>query len=150
MTDTFERSFVVGWEHLDSNGHMKNTAYLDLCVNTRMAHFQESGFPPGEWKRLQIGPVVMRDEIEYRREFFLLDLVRVTFTLAGSSEDGSRYRLRNEFFRADGKLAATVSSTGGWLDLSARKLIVPPEIVKKAMDRLVHTQDFVVLPSSMD
>ena len=35
--------------------------------------------------------------ISYHREFFLLDVVRVTFALGGSSEDGSRYTLRNEF-----------------------------------------------------
>lgn len=150
MSDVFERSFVVGWEHLDSNGHMQNTAYLDLCVNTRFAYFSSMGFPPSEWRRLQIGPVVMRDEVDYRREFFLLDTVRVTLALAASSLDGSRFALRNEFFRADGKAAATVNSTGGWLDLAARKLIVPPDALKSAMDRLARTPDFSVLPSSVD
>jgi acyl-CoA thioester hydrolase len=146
----FERSFIVGWEHLDANRHMQNTAYLDFCVNIRMGYFQENGFPTSEWQRLQIGPVVMRDEIEYWREFRLLDSVRVTLALAGLSEDASRFKLCNEFFRADGKLAARVTSTGGWLDLTARKLIVPPDALRIPIQRLARTNDFVHLDSSVD
>ena len=113
----FSRPFTVGWEHLDSNGHMANTAYLDLAVNVRMLFFQANGFAMQEFEKQRFGPVVRRDEIEYFRELRLLDPVRVTLTLAGMSEDGSQFRLRNEFFRGDGKPAAAVTSTGGWLDL---------------------------------
>jgi acyl-CoA thioesterase FadM len=34
--EPFARAFTVGWEHLDCNGHMGNTAYLQLAVTTRI------------------------------------------------------------------------------------------------------------------
>ena len=75
--------------------------------------------------------------------------MRVTMTLAGASEDGTRFRIRNEFFREDGKLVARVTSTGGWLDLSVRKLVVPPEGLVEALRGLVRSEDFEPLPSSL-
>ena len=145
----FSRMFTVGWEHLDSNGHMANTAYLDLAVNVRMMFFQANGFAMQEFEKQRLGPVVRRDEIEYFRELRLLDPVSVTVTLAGMSDDGSQFRLRSEYLRADGKRAATVTSTGGWLDLAARRLTAPPEALVRAFQTLVRTDDFETLRSSM-
>src|SRR5262249_16300667 len=83
--------------------------------DVRMMFFAENAFPMDEFVRLQLGPVVMKDEIEYAREINLLDEVRVTLVIAGLAEDGSRWLMRNEFYRPDSKLAATVTSSGGWL-----------------------------------
>jgi acyl-CoA thioester hydrolase len=149
MPEPFIRTFHVGWEHLDANGHMRNTAYLDLAVDVRMMFFQDSGFPMHEFERRRIGPVVKRDDIEYFREFRLLEPVAITLTLAGLSEDASHFSLRNEFFKSDGTLAARLSSTGGWLDLSARRLIAPPSMIIQALNRLVRTADYVTLNSSV-
>ena len=149
MSDPFSRTFTVGWEHLDANAHMRNTAYLDLAVDLRMMFFKDSGFELQEFERQRIGPVVRRDEIEYLREFRLLDEVVVTLALAGMSEDGSHFRLRNEFFRRDGKLAARVSTAGGWLDLAARRLTVPPAALRQAFEKLARTDDFETLKSSV-
>src|SRR5208283_4665741 len=108
------------------NSHMANTAFLAKCVDVRLGFFSEHGFPMSELLRLKLGPVVQRDELEYRREVHLLEQVRVTLALAGLASDGSRWMMRNEFFRLDGKLSASVTSTGGWLDLAARTLTAPP------------------------
>jgi len=56
--------------------------------------------------------------------------------------DVSRFRLRNEFFHADGKLVARVTSAGGWLDLSTRKLTAPPEKLAEVMGMLPRSQDY--------
>lgn len=63
----------------------------------------------------------MKDEVEYRKEVGLLQEITVTLAIAGHSEDGSRFLIRNEIFRLAGTLCAKVTSAGGWLDLSARK-----------------------------
>lgn len=149
MTEVFARTFQVGWGDLDANGHMKNTAYLDRAVDVRMMFFAASGFPLREFEALRVGPVVRRDEVEYFRELRLLEDVRVTLALAGLSDDGSRFCLRNEFYRAEGALAARLLSTGGWLDLSARRLIRPPEPLAAALQALARTADFAALPSSL-
>ena len=145
----FERVLYAGWGDMDFNAHMRNTAYLDKSADLRMMFFSEHGFPAAEFNRRRFGPVVMKDEVEYVREVGLLDEVKVTLCLAGQSEDGSRFLLRNEFFKADGKLAARVTSLGGWLDLAERRLIVPPPDLYEAMRTLTRDPGFLDLPSSL-
>jgi acyl-CoA thioester hydrolase len=55
-------------------------------------------------------------------------------------------RLRNEFFRADGKRAARVTSQGLWMNLQTRRPVVPPETVIAALRGLAHTGDYRELP----
>jgi len=145
----FEKTFHVGWAMLDANAHMANTAYLDACVDVRMMYFASRGFAASEFARLRIGPVVRRDEVDYFRELHLLDPIRVTFALAGISDDASRFKLRNEIYRQDGQLAARVTSLGGWFDLNARKLIAPPDALAEVLRALEKTGDFEGLESSL-
>jgi acyl-CoA thioester hydrolase len=145
----FERSFQVSWAHLDANAHMANTAYVSVCIDIRMMYFASRGFAASEFARLRLGPVVRRDEIDYFRELHLLDAIRVTFSLAGLSDDASRFRLRNEIYREDGQLAARISSLGGWFDLEARKLVAPPDPLANALRALERSEDFEKLESSL-
>jgi len=102
-----------------------------------------------EFSRLKLGPVIMKDEVEYQKEVGLLQEITVTMAIAGLSPDGSRFQIRNEIFRSDEKLCARVTSTGGWLDLSARKLVAPPAALLSALQTLEKTTGFLVLPSSV-
>ena len=145
----YERTFIAGWGDMDFNSHMRNTAYLDKSADIRMMYFSEHGFPMDEFMRLRIGPVIMKDEVEYFKEVPLLETLKVTLSQAGQAEDGSRFLLRNEIYRSDEKLVARVTSAGGWLDLSTRRLVVPPEGLFKAMQSIPKTDDFQVLASSI-
>ncbi len=145
-TTPFSRTFHVRWGDMDFNAHMRNTAYLDTAVDVRLMYFAENGFPSSEFERLRLGPVVRRDELEYYREFHLLDPVTITLELAGISPDGSRFRLRNDFLRQDGTLAARLTSTGGWLDLAQRRLVVPPAAIADLLKALPRTGDFEEMP----
>lgn len=149
MSRIFEKTFHVGWAHVDFNGHLGNTSFMDLAVDVRLYFFAENGFPIREFQRRRFGPVILKDEIEYYREFQLLDNIRITILGAGLSQDGSRFKIRNEFFCEDGKLAARLDTTGGWLDLDKRKLIAPPENLADAMRNLARTDDFELFPSSI-
>lgn len=145
----YKKTLQAGWGDMDFNSHMGNTAYLDKAADIRMMFFSEHGFPASEFARLRVGPVIQKDEIEYFREVNLLDEITVTFDMAGLSEDGSRFIVRNEFFRSDGKLVARVTSMGGWLDLSLRKLVIAPIGLLNAMKELSRTSDFQELPTSI-
>ena len=145
----YSKMLLASWADMDFNSHMRNTAFLDKSADVRMMYFSENGFPASEFSRLRLGPVVMKDEVEYRKEVHLLQDIQVTLAIAGHSDDGSRFLLRNEIFRLDGTLCASVTSSGGWLDLSARKLVAPPEALLNAMNSLPQTSDFTVLASSV-
>jgi len=90
--------------------------------------------------------VIRREELEYLRELRLHDDARVTMLLAGSSDDASRFRLRNEFWRENGIPAARLTSLGGWLDLRMRQLISPPSDLAAVFHGLERTADFERLP----
>jgi len=141
---------VAGWGDMDFNSHMRNTAYLDKSADVRLLFFSRHGFPISEFAKLKLGPVVMKDEVIYFKEIKLLEEMEISLAVAGLSEDGSRHLLRNEFYRADGRRAAMVSSLGGWLDLSARRFIAPPSQLLAALTTLPKTEDFAVLPSNID
>jgi acyl-CoA thioester hydrolase len=91
----------------------------------------------------------MKDEVEYHNEVGLQQQVTVTYALAGHADDGSRFLLRHDIFRPDGKLSARVTSAGGWLNLAERKLMAPPPALLAAMNALERTDDFIALPSSI-
>ncbi len=145
----YAKRLYAGWADMDFNSHMRNTAYLDKVADVRQMFLIEQGFPIDEFLRLRIGPVVMRDEVEYFKEVGLQQEITVTYALAGHALDGSRFLLRHEIFRADGELSARVTSTGGWLNLVERKLMAPPPALLSAMNSLDKTSDFVILPSSI-
>ena len=142
----YARHFLAGWGTMDFNGHMANTAYLDLAADVRMAFFAENGFPPAEFRRRGLGPVVKKDELEYFREVDLHDTVTVTHAMLAMSPDGARFVLENEIWKSSGEKAAVVRSTGGWLDLRARRLVAPPEELLAALVKVPRAPGFTELP----
>lgn len=145
----YSKTLYAGWADMDFNSHMKNTAFLDKSADVRMLFFSDNGFPSAEFARLKLGPVVMKDEVEYYKEVGLLQEITVTLAIAGLAPDGSRFVMRNEIFRAEGTLCARITSAGGWLDLTARKLVAPPQALLSALHSLDKTTDFIALPSSV-
>jgi acyl-CoA thioester hydrolase len=47
--------------------------------------------------------------------------------------DGARWTIEHTIYKADGRVAATVTVDGAWLDLDRRKLAVPPPELAQAM-----------------
>lgn len=144
--ERYAREFLAGWGTMDFNGHLANTAYLDLAADVRLAFFAEHGFPSDEFRRLAIGPVIRKDELEYFREVGLHETVTVTLAAQAMSPDGARFAIENEIWSAAGERCATVRSTGGWLDLRARKLVTPPTELLAALRRIPRAPGFVELP----
>ena len=143
------KTFYAGWADLDSNSHMANTAYLNKAVDARVMFLADQGFPIEEFLRLRIGVVVMKDEIEYRREVRFMEQIDITFAVAGLAADVSRFKVRNEIRRADGELCARVTTIGGFMNLDTRKLVAPPAAIRDAYRALARTDDYTELPSSI-
>lgn len=143
----FSTILAAGWFDMDFNSHMGNTAFLDKAADVRMMFFSGNGFPMSEFSRLRPGPVIFRHEVEYFREVGLLQEVSVSPSLAGLSNDGRRFAMRSEVARLDGTPCARITSAGGWLDRSARKLVEPPRELLAALRTQAHSDDFAPLPS---
>jgi len=142
---TYDRSDIhirSRWGEIDSNGHIRNVAYLDISANARMEFFNANGYTLTEFFGAGIGPVVLKDEIEYKREVRLAEDLTVTNELAGMSEDNTRFIFRNQFIKANGKLACKISSLVAFFDIATRKTIAPPENLMKAILSLPRSEDF--------
>ena len=147
MPTPFEVSIHARWPDMDQNGHMRTVAYLEVAEDSRMQYFASRGYSMDAFMKNRIGPVVTADELQYLAELRLLDRAVIRLELAGLSADGARFRLRNTIVRADGRTAATVTSTIGWLDLVERRLTAPPGAILALIADLPRTEDFAELPS---
>lgn len=145
----FKRTFFAGWGDIDFNSHMGNTAYLNKASDMRMMFFSANGFTMDAFVREKLGPVVMKDQLEYYKEIKLLEEFNLTISLEAMSDDGSRFIMQNDFYLANGKPAAKVTSTGGWFDLSTRKLTKPPKDLLDVLFTLPKTDSFHSLQSSV-
>jgi acyl-CoA thioester hydrolase len=145
----FSHKVRAGWGDMDFNGHMRNTAYLDKAADVRMLFYSACGFAMGEFIRLKLGPIVLKDEIRYFKEIHLLEEFKVSLELTGISEDGSNLTLTNVFIKGDGRISTVVRSTCGWLDLNARKLVKAPPPLLQSLKKIPRSDDFTVLSSSL-
>ncbi|MFD1150316.1 acyl-CoA thioesterase [Saccharothrix hoggarensis] len=145
----FTSTTHVRWADVDQNGHMRTTAYLDAAEDNRMQFFASVGFPDTEFAARRLGPISHGDDIRYRAELRLLDTAVVELRLDGLSPDGARFRLHNRIVKPDGRTAATVVTTAGWLDREARRLVTPPADLLAALTTLDRTKDYTELRSPL-
>lgn len=147
-TIRFEQLFRVGWSDIDANAHMGNSSYLDYSSNTRMLFFSGHGFTVSRFASEKFGPVVVRDELAYRKELRLMDEFKVDLVAVGLSQDGVRFRVRNTFRTASNDdVLAVVTSDGVWFDLDQRKPRKPPQDMTDLMRALRRSEDYTEIPS---
>lgn len=144
---SFERRYEVRWADLDANRHMRNTAYSEYASHTRVSFLAAHGFSPARFAALRFGPVLFREEIRFRREVHLEEIITVNVRCGGLAPDGSRWRMYQEITCSDGQVAALVTVEGAWMDLDVRRLVPPPPELLGALQALPHTEDYEILPS---
>lgn len=143
----FECRFEVRWADLDGNRHVRNTAFSEYASHTRFRLLAAHGFDQAQLEGLRFGPVMMREEIRYRREVLFGDTLVVDVRCAGLSPDSSHWRVHQDVLRSDGREAAVLTIQGGWIDLDTRKLVTPPAELAAVLQSLPHTPDYEELPS---
>ncbi len=124
--DRYAKTFEVRWADCDLNGHVRNTAYSEFCIESRMGFFAEHGFGYETMLANGIGPVIFREETDYLREIGVGQRVTVDLWVVGVSPEGAKFKIRHDLFRQDGTHAARLAVTGGWMDLRTRKIVAPP------------------------
>jgi acyl-CoA thioester hydrolase len=144
MSKQFKISFQARWADMDFNGHMKNTAFLDYAADSRMLFFKENGFQSSNFAKLQIGPVIFSDKINYFKELFMYDNFSIKLLLSGINKNGSKFSFFNEIIGMDNKMIASVESKACWLDLKTRKITAPPEELFNIIKALEKTEDFKI------
>lgn len=121
----FSYHFTVAKKHLDVFHHVNNAAYMQIYEEARWAMAQEEGYGLEDLQREQKGPVILRAEIDFRKELQEGQEVLVeTFCRAKSDK---LYNIHQRMLRGKGEEQQEVSCAlflCGFFDLKTRKLLV--------------------------
>lgn len=132
----------IRWSDIDQNRHLRHSAYYDYGAMVRMQYLNGHGLTTEKMEELQVGPILFREEAQFRREIKLEDKITVDVEICSAREDFSRWSLRHTFHKEDGTVAAIINMDGAWLDLTKRKLAQPPEFVKDIFRSFQRSNDF--------
>jgi acyl-CoA thioester hydrolase len=124
MTPPFTVRVTVRAYELDTQGHLNSAVYHQYGDHARWECLRAAGISVDELIATGVGPVTLENTIRYHRELRAGDDVDITCTFHWG--EGRTFRMRQELRRADGTLAAEISSLGGLLDLERRRLVPDP------------------------
>ncbi|MEJ5053940.1 acyl-CoA thioesterase [Sphingobacterium sp. MYb382] len=141
MSTIFYEGQVL-WAQLDPNRHVRHSAYADFCAQARSNMLNQLGLSLQEFAKHQIGPILFREELVYKREIGLDEFVKVSVELVKFNVKNSRFSFRHEVIKADGVVAAVVNVDGAWMDLNARKLTRIPETWDAYIAKIPKATDY--------
>ncbi len=144
--ERYSRTFTVRWADCDVNGHMRNTAYSEYAIDVRVGYLAEHGFGFERFVEEHIGPVLLREEIDYLREVRLGETITVDYAALGLSPDDGLFKLEHGFTKANGKPCARLVLLGGWMDLLTRRLVPAPEPLSRIMAGVPRAEGYAELP----
>jgi acyl-CoA thioester hydrolase len=134
VTTPFQVRLEVRSYELDTQGHVTTAAYLQYADHTRWKLLEAAGIDLEELRRTGLGPVTLETTVRFLRELRLGHEVDVSCVFDWPG--GRTGRVSQELRRADdGSLVAELSSVGGLLDLTARRLVADPGAVWRRLAR---------------
>ncbi|MEV4173446.1 MULTISPECIES: acyl-CoA thioesterase [unclassified Nonomuraea] len=122
---TFSVRIAVRGYELDTQGHVNSAVYHQYGDHARWECLRAAGIDVDDLRGTGLGPVTLENTIRYHRELRGGDEVEVTCAFEWG--EGKTYRVRQEFRRPDGELAAELTGVGGLMDLDARRLVDDPK-----------------------
>lgn len=139
---SFSKEIEVRWSDLDANGHVTHTAYASFATHTRTSWMNDIGFPIPKLIEAGVIAVLTKEVIEYHREVFLNEKIKVVVYYAGASVDNSRWKFRQEIYKENGKLAAVDTVYGAWISTTTRRVVIPPQDFLAALNQVEKTESF--------
>lgn len=141
----YTKQFEIRWSDVDSNLHLRNSAYVDYMSHTRMSYFQDKGFSQNKLHKMHLGPVALYEHMYYFKEIFPGKPIQVSIQLKGISEEGTFFSFVHNFYDGEGKNLARCEMLGAWIDLHSRKLTIPPHEIWEFLDHIDKTEDYKLL-----
>lgn len=141
----FFRTFKIIWADLDPNRHMRHTAYNDYAAQVRIEFFASQGLDIKRLSELGVGPILFREDTKFKREVHMNETIKVTFELSAFRENGYKWGIRHNIFKENDELACTIDTSGAWLDLNLRKIVIPPDEVANSLKSAPKSEDFQLI-----
>lgn len=140
--EKYEIPVQVRWADLDPNFHFRHSVYYDWATMCRFDFLKERGLTSVLMQKLNVGPVIFREECVFRKEINFDDKVSITLRLQKSRRDYSRWTFVHEIRKNGHILCALVTIEGGWLHTLERKLVIPPAEVVQVFQQLPIDENF--------
>ncbi|OAD45323.1 acyl-CoA thioesterase [Polaribacter atrinae] len=139
---SFKVTFHTKWSDFDPNRHMRHTAYNDYAAEVRVRFFKEQGFSIEQFTKHNLGPILFTEETSFRKEIHLGENISVDFKISGLSKNKERWKITHQVFNEAGQLSAIIKVYGAWIDLTKRKLTIPPAEAQCLFDSAIKSEDF--------
>jgi acyl-CoA thioester hydrolase len=140
-----KQAVMLRWADLDPNFHVLHSKYYDFAATARMNYMLAHGLTIPAMLQQHFGPIIFREEAQFKREIIFGDKVHTAIELKSRSEDYRKWTIITSIFKNENELAAIVTVDGAWMDTKARKVIALPEAYREIMDGAPKTQDFAIV-----
>lgn len=138
----FIKEIQVRWSDLDPNVHLRHSVYYDWGAFCRIAFLEQYNLSTEVMQRLQIGPILFREECVFRREIRLADKVTINLQVLKAKRDYSRWTIQHTIIKNSDIVSAILTVDGAWLDTAKRKLATPPKEVFETFAQMPTGENF--------
>lgn len=134
MTKIFQYQHTVRSEEIDGQGHANNVAYVEWMQEAALAHSAAVGWSAEEYRRLGMGWVARRHEIDYLRPAMAGDEI-VVETHVPEMRKVSCTRHYRIVRLSDGELLARAKTDWAFVKAATgRPTRIPSEMVRAFVD----------------
>ncbi len=140
--ETYSHIVQVRWSDLDPNFHLRHSVYYDWGASLRVEFLNEYGLTAEVMHKLQIGPILFREECVFRKEIRYGDEVKIDLKLIKARKDFSRWSFQHQITKGEDVTAAVLTVEGAWMNVVARKLTTPPEDVHPVFNTMPKHEEF--------
>tara|TARA_A100001011_G_C14129167_1_gene764690 strand:+ start:367 stop:762 length:396 start_codon:yes stop_codon:yes gene_type:complete len=120
------KKFTIDNKYIDANGHLSEVGYYYYAVQTVWEINKDRGIMP-IYEKFNIGPIIFSTNIEFKKEIFLNDIIKVKIRFSDIKDSGRKWTRINEVSKEDGSLSAKIISSGAFFNRKTRKVITPPK-----------------------
>ncbi len=141
-----KKQISIRWSDLDPNFHLRHSVFYDFAAQQRVEILSSIGLTMSKFQEMKMGPVIFREEANFRREIKMGDNITLEVYLSKMSADGTKWSFEHRFMNDAGKLMATLHVDGSWIDIVARKLYkdIPQDLLQSFID-FPRTDNFEML-----
>lgn len=141
-----KKQISIRWSDLDPNFHLRHSVFYDFAAQQRVEILSSIGLTMSKFQEMKMGPVIFREEANFRREIKMGDNITLEVYLSKMSADGTKWSFEHRFMNDAGKLMATLHVDGSWIDIVARRLYkdIPQELLQSFID-FPRTDNFEML-----
>jgi acyl-CoA thioester hydrolase len=132
----------IRWADLDPNFHLRHSVYYDWGAYCRILFFNQHKLTVEVMRRLNIGPIIFREECVFKKEIRLVDEVTINILLIKAKRDFSRWSVQHQIIKSEQIISALLTVDLAWLNTVERKLAYPGKDIQEVIDQIPKHDQF--------